>query len=108
MCKFCENSNCTLTKQQALEHGAIIEDNVYHIMRVATDSTPNTYSFKDMPCYDSLSALFPHESDENPHAYERFIYDEDENCSKDWEYCEVQNPLSWNTEEEFIKIMGVN
>ena len=103
MCKFCENSNCTLTKQQALEHGAIIEDNVYHIMRVATDSTPNTYSFKDIPCYDSLSSLIPVENDENPHVYIRFIYDEDEDCEKGWETDEIQNPLKWQTEKEFLE-----
>lgn len=108
MCKFCEDSSCTLTKQQVLEHGAIIEDNVYHIMRLATEDTPYTYSYRGVPCYDSLSALFPDDSDDNPHAYYRFVYDEDEDCSKDVEYCEINQPLSWKTEEEFLNSIVEN
>lgn len=103
MCKYCEDDKCTLTKEQAIQHGAIIEDNASSIMRLENEDSPQTYSFYGVRAYDSFSALFPDESDKNPHAYIRFIYDEDEDCSKDWECTEVQYPLKWQTEEEFLK-----
>ena len=103
MCEYCEEESCTLTKKEVLEHGAIIEDNARSIMRLADENSPQTYSFDGVLAYDSFSALIPDENDENPHAYLRFIYDEDEDCSKGWEYAEIQNPLEWQTEEDFLK-----
>lgn len=34
MCEFCGNAACTLTKQQVIERGAILESNAYGIMRL--------------------------------------------------------------------------
>lgn len=31
MCEFCGNATCTLTKQQVIERGAILESNAYGI-----------------------------------------------------------------------------
>lgn len=103
MCEFCGNAACTLTKQQAIERGAILEDNAYSIMRLPTGDTPQTYSFKGVPAFYSLSALIPDESEENQHAYLRFIFDEDEGTGECWEEREVQKPLEWQTEQEFIE-----
>ena len=105
MCEYCGREDCTLTKEQDIKHGAIIEDNAQNPMREATKFTPMTYSFKGVPAYDSLSALIPDVEEENPHAYIRFIFDEDEGCGKCWESCEVQNPLAWQTEKEFLKAL---
>lgn len=107
MCEFCGREECTLTKEQAIQHGAIIENNVESPMRAATEETPMTYFFKGVPAYYSLSALFPDEEDENPHAYTRFVFDEDEGCGDEWESREVQNPLAWQTEKEFLKKIGI-
>lgn len=103
MCEFCGNVSCTLTKKQAIEHGAILESNAYGIMRTPTEDTPQTYSFEGVPAFYSLSALIPDESEENPHAYLRFVFDEDEGAGECWEAREVQNPLAWQREQEFIE-----
>lgn len=103
MCEFCGNAACTLTKQQVIERGAILESNAYGIMRLATEENPQTYSFKGVPAFYSLSALIPDEDEENPHAYIRFVFDEDEAVGECWEEREVENPLSWQTEQEFIE-----
>lgn len=68
MCEFCGNAACTLTKQKVVERGAILENNVYSIMRIPTEDAPQTYSFKGVPAFYSLSALIPDEDEENPHA----------------------------------------
>lgn len=88
MCVFCGNAACTLTKQQVVERGAILESNAYGIMRLATEESPQTYSFKDVPAFYSLSALIP---------------DEDEGVGECWEEREVESPLAWQTEQEFIE-----
>lgn len=93
MCEYCGCAECTLTKKQALEHGPIIEKNAYGAMHGATEETPQTYAFKGVPAYNSLSALIPDESDENPHAYMRYDYDEDEDYGTGWVSSEVMNPL---------------
>lgn len=103
MCEFCGKSSCTLTKAQAMEYGAILESNAYGIMRLETEDTPQTYSFEGVPAFYSLSALIPDESEENPHAYLRFVFDEDEGVGECWEENEVQNPLAWQREQEFIE-----
>ena len=88
MCEFCGNAACTLTKQQVIERGAILESNAYGIMRLAIEESPQTYSFKGVPAFYSLSALIP---------------DEDEGAGECWEEREVENPLAWQTEREFIE-----
>jgi hypothetical protein len=104
MCRYCGCVDCNLTKQEVLERGAIIEDNARSIMRLETEYSPQTYSFDGFPAYYSLSALIPDGGDEeNPHVYLRFIYDEDEDCGNGWETCEIQNPLKWQTENEFLE-----
>lgn len=103
MCKFCGNPDCTLTKQQAVRHGPILEKNGCYIMREESEYTPQTYAFRGVPAYYSYSALIPDENDENPHAYLRFVFDEDEGIPRGWQEREVQNPLAWQTEEEFLK-----
>ena len=45
----------------------------------------------------------PDKDEENPHAYLRFIFDEDEGVGECWEEREVQRPLEWQTEQEFIE-----
>lgn len=102
MCEFCGHEDCTLTKEQAIQHGAIIESNVESPMREATEETPMTYCFKGVPAYYSLSALLPDEEEENPHAYKRFVFDEDEGYGDEWECTEIENPLEWQTEKEFL------
>lgn len=103
MCEFCGNAACILTKQKVVERGAILENNAYSIMRIPTEDAPQTYSFKGVPAFYSLSALIPDEDEENPHAYIRFIFDEDEGAGECWEEQEVKNPLAWQTEQEFIE-----
>lgn len=103
MCEFCDNDSCKLTKAQVMERGAILESNAESIMRLATDETPQTYSFKGVPAYYSLSALMPDEGEESPHAYMRWVFDEDTGCDGDWESTEVSRPFNWQTEQEFIE-----
>lgn len=102
-CPYCEDTNCSLTKEEAIKRGAIIENNAYSVMRNETDEYPRTYAFKGVPAYDSLSALIPDPDDENPHAYMRLRYDEDEDCIDGWEYCEIQNPFKYPTEAEILE-----
>lgn len=112
MCEFCENPECTLTKQQAIEYGPIIESNADGIMRDLSETDEGikyTYSFANVPAYYSLSALIPDEGDmENPHAYIRYIFDEDTGCTGEWECQEVMYPLQWQTEKEFLKKLEVS
>lgn len=103
MCKFCGLEHCKLMKEQAVRHGPIIEDNVEWPIRIETEDNPTTYSFKDMPPFYSLSALIPDEDEENPHAYIRFVFDEDEECGEGWEEREIQSPLDWQTEKAFLE-----
>lgn len=100
MCRWCGRADCTLTKKQALQHGPILEMNVAGMMRLPFGEYPGTYYFKGVPAYYSVSALIPDENEENPHAYLRFLYDEDENAPEGWECREVLDPLSWKTEAE--------
>ena len=103
MCEFCGDDRCTITKQQVLERGPILEDNAYGIMRLETEETPQTYCFEGVPAFYSLSALIPDEDEESPHAYMRYVFDEDTGCDGDWECYDVDNPLMWQTEQEFLK-----
>lgn len=110
MCKFCENPECTLTKAQAIEHGTILENNADGMMRDLSDTDAGiayTYSFEEVPAYYSLSALIPDEGEENPHAYMRYVFDEDTGCDGYWECQEVMFPLRWQTEKEFLERMGI-
>lgn len=97
-CPFCGREDCKLTKAEAIKHGAILEDNAESLMRLETADMPNTYFFKGVPAYYSLSALYPDEDEENPHAYMRYVFDEDEGSGDGWETREIQNPLAWKTE----------
>jgi hypothetical protein len=65
MCEFCDREDCKLIKQQAVERGPILEINASGIMRLETDETPQTYNFKNVPAYYSLSALIPDEEEES-------------------------------------------
>ena len=103
MCEFCGRKECTLTKQMVLERGPILESNAYGIMRLETEDSPQTYSFKDVQAFYSLSALIPDEDEEDPHMFTRFVFDEDTGCDGDWEFAEVANPLDWQTEKEFLE-----
>lgn len=103
MCEFCGRKECSLTKRMVLERGPILEDNAYGIMRLKTEDTPQTYSFKGVPAFYSLSALLPDEDEENPHMFMRFVFDEDTGCDGDWECAEVAYPLNWQTEKEFLE-----
>lgn len=102
MCEFCGSVACTLTKQQAMERGPILERYANGFMRNETDETPQTYCFEGVPPYNSYSALFPGEREENPHAYIRFVFDEDEGTADGWECWEIEDPLAWITEQEVI------
>ena len=74
MCEFCGNAACTLTKQQVIERGAILESNAYGIMRLAIEESPQTYSFKGVPAFYSLSALIPDEDEESrTHTYALYL-----------------------------------
>jgi hypothetical protein len=110
MCEFCENLKCTLTKAQAIEHGAILEDNADSPMRDLSETDEGvkyTYSFTGVPAYYSLGAMVPDESEENPHAYMRYVFDEDTGCTGEWEGNEIMNPLQWQTEKEFLEKQGI-
>lgn len=101
-CPYCYDPNCHITKEQVLQRGPILERNAYAIMRDEYNGNPRTYAFDGVPAYDSLSALIPDADDENPHAYMRLRYDEDEDCVDGWECWEIDNPLSFPTEEEML------
>lgn len=110
MCEYCENPQCALTKAQAIECGPILEENADSLMRDLTGSDTGaiyTYSFKGVPAYYSLSALIPDKDEESPHAYMRYIFDEDTGCDGDWESWEVQNHLKFQTEKEFLEKQGI-
>lgn len=110
MCKYCENPECTLTKAQSIEHGPILEDNADSIMRDLTDTDTGadyTYSFEGVPAYYSLSTLIPDKDEESPHAYMRYVFDEDTGYDGDWESQEVMDPLQWQTEKEFLEKQGI-
>lgn len=64
---------------------------------------PNTYTFENVQPYYSYSALCPSGNKKNPFEFVFLVYDEDENCVKEWETTEVKNPLKWQTEKEFLK-----
>lgn len=102
MCEFCGDDRCTLTKQQVLEHGPILENNACGIMRLETEETPQTYCFEGIPAFYSLSALIPDGDEESPHIYLRFVFDEDEATGAGWEEYEIDNPLMYQTEQEFV------
>lgn len=106
-CPFCDNPECHITKEQVLQRGPIIEINVSRIIRIEYNGHPRTYAFKGVPAYNSLSALIPDPEDKNPHAFTRFVYDEDENCADGWEDWEISNPLAFPTEAEMLKKLGV-
>jgi len=106
MCEFCSRKECTLTKEKVVARGPIIENNAAGAMRAAYGDMPQTYFFKGVPAYYSLSALFPDESDKDPHAYTRFIFDEDVGLDYGWEWNDVDNPLGWQTEIEFLAKIG--
>lgn len=105
MCKWCGRPQCTLTKRQAIKHGPILEDNVSSMMRLPYNDYPGTYCFQGVPAYYSLSALIPDEDEEDPHAYIRFVYDEDIDAPDGWECREVLDPLKWKTEAEIQKAL---
>ena len=92
MCKWCDNPRCTITKKQVLERGPILQSIAESMMRPADEEHPATYSFKGVPCFNSVSALIPDEDDENPHAYLQFVFDEDEGTPDGWECTEVAYP----------------
>ena len=103
MCEYCGRETCTLTKEQAIAKGPILEINADYIMRPETEEYPQTYAFAGVPAFYSLSALIPDEDEENPHCYKRFWFDEDTGCDGDWEYEEIANPMKWQTEAEFLE-----
>lgn len=105
MCKWCGRPQCALTKRQAIKHGPILEDNVSLMMRLPYNCYPGTYCFQGVPAYYSLSALIPDEDEEDPHAYIRFVYDEDIDDPDGWECREVLDPLEWKTEAEIQKAL---
>jgi len=102
MCEFCGNEDCKLTKAEVIKRGPILWNNADGIMRGPYEDMPQTYSFKDVPVYNSYSALISDESEENPHTYMYYNFDEDEGCGEGWEYQDIENPLEWQTEKEFL------
>ena len=48
MCEFCGSVARTLTKQQAMERGPILERYANGFMRNETDETPQTYCFEEI------------------------------------------------------------
>ena len=103
MCEWCGRKECNLTKAEVIAHGPILEDNISSIMRPATKDYPQTYVFRGVPAYYSLSALIPDEDEENPHAFLRFVFDEDTGYDGDWESREIFNPIDWQTEVKFLE-----
>lgn len=103
MCEWCGRKECNLTKAEVIAHGPILEDNISGIMRLATEESPQTYAFKGVPAYYSLSALILDEGEENPHDFSRYVFDEDTGCDGNWESWEISNPLNWQTEDEFLE-----
>lgn len=107
LCK-CGEIDCMLTKEEVMRRGAILEDSAYTIKRKANKEKkiPQLYGFNEDYLTTWLqSALFPDETDENPHAYIRYTIHIDEDGHEDWEWeeSEVFNPLDYQTEEEFLK-----
>ncbi len=108
MCEFCGRDSCKLTKKQVLKRGNILEDNASSIMQTIEDGDNcdgfqgNTYSFKGVPCYNSLSALIPDRDEEDPHKYMRYVFDEDEGTCDGWVAVDIDNPLGFQTEQEFL------
>lgn len=104
------------------QRGPILQDNAQSLMRdeghlysfdedgELTDEIvgwmPRTYTFKGVPAYDSISALYPMGSKKNPFYFEYFTFDEDEGQSDGWCWTEVFNPLHWQTEKAFLKKIG--
>lgn len=100
------------------QRGAILESNARSLMRgegdlYAYDATgnltdevegwmPRTYSFEGIPAYYSESAWIPTGNKKSPYEFSRFIYDEDEDQADEWISTEIRNPLSWQTELEFL------
>lgn len=66
-------------------------------MRTGTEKFPSTYAFKGITLFRSFSTLIPDATDENPHAYKRFAYDEVDDCVDEWEKFEVLTPLAYDT-----------
>ena len=66
MCKWCDNPKCTITKEQVLQRGPILESDVTEIMHPASEYGPATYAFAGQPCFDSYSALIPDANEETP------------------------------------------
>lgn len=107
MCKYCDDENCHLTKEQVLQHGPILETNAYSIMRSETDERPQTYAFEGVPAYNSLTAWIPDEDEESPHVYFRHDFDEDEECEDGIMCADIAHPLMWQTEKAFLeKFLG--
>lgn len=108
MCEFCGRDSCTLTKEQVLKRGNILENDAFNIMWTIEDEDNcdgfrgNTYSFKGVPCYYSLSALIPDKDEEDPHKYIRYIIDEDEGTCDGYVGLDIDNPLEFQTEQEFL------
>lgn len=91
-----------------LKRGNILENNAFNVMHTIENEDNcdgfqgNTYSFKGIPCYYSLSALIPDKDEEDPHKYMRYVFDEDEGTCDGWEIVDIDNPLGFQTEREFL------
>lgn len=103
MCIYCGKKSCFLTKEQAVNHGPILEDETCGIGCASTKDTPQTYVFTSFPEYLSGSALIPDKDNENPHAYLRYIYDQ-KKCEGEWIHPTIIDPLNWLTEKELLKL----
>lgn len=53
MCEFCGDDRCTLTKQQVLERGPILENNACGIMRLETGAGWEEYEINNPLMYQT-------------------------------------------------------
>lgn len=63
---------------------------------------PNTYFLGEDP-YTSISALIPCGGKRNPHEFMYMEYDEDEGIVDGWYGTDIDHPLRWMTEKEYLE-----
>jgi hypothetical protein len=63
---------------------------------------PQTYMFKGVPAYNSYSAMIPCGNKKSPKEFMYYDFDEDEGTGEGWVGIELENPLAFQTETEFL------
>lgn len=83
------------------EDGNFVEDK-------AAGTFPATYFIRSylgnqLNQYESLSALQPCGNKKSPFEFCYMAFDEDEGTYEDLRCCDVEDPLHWQTEQEFLQ-----